>query len=241
MAGTAFNPAAAIFMQGDSGRGCVLREVLPKLHEIAVREPKRSAGVAPFQNGIDPQIWLAVSPGGWQIRDRGHFFALACLAMRRWWTRPQVPRRGVAAGSATLPMDATPGGAIGLRCATDRGGRLHERLKPRIQPAAWKICTTSAKPRWRRSPKRRAYVPAGAPSCWEWAAMRRNTLARPAVTRARVTVALIPDLDDRYEQTAARGGATDRIPLGEHRPKSETPGWLTTPHAPGVQRGIRQE
>jgi hypothetical protein len=73
-------------MRGDTAATDVLlREVLPKLHEIAVRELKRHHYVAPLsKTELIHEIWLtSLSRGGWQIRDCGHFFALACLAMRR--------------------------------------------------------------------------------------------------------------------------------------------------------------
>ncbi len=99
------------FMQGDSAAAdALLREVLPKLHEIAVRELKRERYVAPLsKTELIHEIWLSsLSRGGWQIRDRGHFFALACLAMRR--VLVDLARKRLAArrggGEATLSMDA---------------------------------------------------------------------------------------------------------------------------------------
>jgi hypothetical protein len=51
-------------MQGDSAAAEALHEVLPKLHQIAIRELKRERYVAPLS------VWLG-------------FYALASLAMRR--------------------------------------------------------------------------------------------------------------------------------------------------------------
>lgn len=63
----------------------ILREVLPKLHEIAVRELRRERYVAP----LDPtelinEVWIRnLGKGGWKVNSRGHFYAIASLAMRR--------------------------------------------------------------------------------------------------------------------------------------------------------------
>jgi len=84
--GVSLTERLQMFMQGDTAAtDALLREVLPKLHEIAVRELKRERYVAPLsKTELIHEIWLSsLSRGGWQIRDRGHFFALACLAMRR--------------------------------------------------------------------------------------------------------------------------------------------------------------
>jgi len=98
------------YMQGDSAAtDSLLREILPKLHEIAVRELKRERYVAPLsKTELIHEIWLSsLSRAGWQIKDRGHFFALACLAMRRVLVdlarKRLADRRG--GGNATLPLD----------------------------------------------------------------------------------------------------------------------------------------
>lgn len=74
------------FSQGDGALAeAILREVLPKLHEIAVRELRRERYLRP----LDPtelinEVWLRnLGRGGWQIASRGHFYAIAALAMRR--------------------------------------------------------------------------------------------------------------------------------------------------------------
>ena len=75
-----------LFMQGNqSVVDALLREVLPKLHEIAVRELKRERYMAPLsKTELIHEVWLTnLSKGGWQIHDQGHFYALASLAMRR--------------------------------------------------------------------------------------------------------------------------------------------------------------
>jgi RNA polymerase sigma factor (TIGR02999 family) len=63
----------------------VLREVLPKLHEIAVRELGRERYVAPLcPTELINEVWIrSLRTGGWTINSREHFYAIAALAMRR--------------------------------------------------------------------------------------------------------------------------------------------------------------
>jgi RNA polymerase sigma factor (TIGR02999 family) len=63
----------------------VLREVLPKLHEIAVRELRRERYVAPLcPTELINEVWIrSLRKGGWTINSREHFYAIAALAMRR--------------------------------------------------------------------------------------------------------------------------------------------------------------
>jgi RNA polymerase sigma factor (TIGR02999 family) len=63
----------------------VLREVLPKLHEIAVRELRRERYIAPLcPTELIHEMWIrSLSKGGWSINSREHFYAIAALAMRR--------------------------------------------------------------------------------------------------------------------------------------------------------------
>jgi RNA polymerase sigma factor (TIGR02999 family) len=63
----------------------VLREVLPKLHQIAVRELRRERYIAALSpTELINEVWLrSLGKGGWQIGSREHFYAIASLAMRR--------------------------------------------------------------------------------------------------------------------------------------------------------------
>jgi RNA polymerase sigma factor (TIGR02999 family) len=63
----------------------ILREVLPTLHQIAVRELRRERYVAPLSpTELINEVWLrSLGKGGWQINSRDHFYAIAALAMRR--------------------------------------------------------------------------------------------------------------------------------------------------------------
>jgi len=63
----------------------ILREVLPTLHQIAVRELRRERYVAPLSpTELINEVWLrSLRKGGWQVNSREHFYAIAALAMRR--------------------------------------------------------------------------------------------------------------------------------------------------------------
>jgi RNA polymerase sigma factor (TIGR02999 family) len=63
----------------------VLREVLPKLHQIAIRELRRERYVMPLSaTELINEVWLrSLRKGGWEINSREHFYAIAALAMRR--------------------------------------------------------------------------------------------------------------------------------------------------------------
>jgi len=63
----------------------VLREVLPKLHQLAVRHLRKERYVAPVSpTELINEVWLRhMHKGGWQIRSRDHFYAIAGCAMRR--------------------------------------------------------------------------------------------------------------------------------------------------------------
>ena len=63
----------------------LIREILPRLREIALRALHRERYSAPLsQTELIHELWIgSLAKCGWQIRDRGHFYALVCLAMRR--------------------------------------------------------------------------------------------------------------------------------------------------------------
>lgn len=63
----------------------VLREILPKLHQLAVRHLRKERYVAPVSpTELINEVWLRhMHKGGWQIRNREHFYAIAGRAMRR--------------------------------------------------------------------------------------------------------------------------------------------------------------
>jgi len=74
------------FSSGDrKAAEAVLREILPKLHELAVRCVRKERYVAPVSpTELIHEVWLRhIHKGGWQIKDREHFYAIAGCAMRR--------------------------------------------------------------------------------------------------------------------------------------------------------------
>jgi len=99
-----------LFMQGDrAAADALLREVLPKLRDIALRELNLERYVAPLsKTELINELWVSnLSKGGWQIHDQGHFYALACVAMRRILIDLARQRLAVrrGAGETTLPLD----------------------------------------------------------------------------------------------------------------------------------------
>jgi RNA polymerase sigma factor (TIGR02999 family) len=107
------------FMAGDSDvTESLLREVLPKLHEIAARELKKERYFAPLsKTELIHEVWLRnLSRGGWTVRDRGHFYALASLAMRRILVdlarKRLAQRRGGYDAAISLAEAGDDGGTI---------------------------------------------------------------------------------------------------------------------------------
>lgn len=101
------------FMSGDSTvTEALLREVLPRLHEIAARELRKERYLAPVsKTELIHEVWLRnLSKGGWSIRDRGHFYALASLAMRHVLVdlarQRLAQRRGGLEPAVTLPKES---------------------------------------------------------------------------------------------------------------------------------------
>ena len=141
---TSLTERLQLFMQGDSAVvEALLREVLPKLHQIALRELKRERYVAPLsKTELIHEVWLgSLSKGGWQIRDQGHFYALASLAMRRVLVdlarKRLALRRG--AGETTLSLNES-GSLLGTSPRDAQQiveiGILMERLEAKYPDAA---------------------------------------------------------------------------------------------------------
>jgi RNA polymerase sigma factor (TIGR02999 family) len=62
----------------------LLREILPELHRIAIRELGRERWVLPFSpTELIHEAWLrGLHKGGWEITSRVHFYSVAALVMR---------------------------------------------------------------------------------------------------------------------------------------------------------------
>lgn len=104
-----------LFMQGDTAAAdALLREVLPKLRDIALRELKRERYVAPLsRTELINELWVSnLAKGGWQIRDQGQFYALACLAMRRILVDLARKRLAVRRGAGQAALSLEESGAL---------------------------------------------------------------------------------------------------------------------------------
>lgn len=74
------------FSAGDrQAAEAILREILPKLHQLAVRHLRKERYTAPVSAmELINEVWLRhIHKGGWQIRNREHFYAMAGCAMRQ--------------------------------------------------------------------------------------------------------------------------------------------------------------
>lgn len=92
----------------------VLREILPTLHKIAVRELRREHYVEPVSpTELIHEVWLRnLRKGGWEIASREHFYAIAALGMRHVlvdMARSRLAdRRGNGETPVSLDADAPP-------------------------------------------------------------------------------------------------------------------------------------
>lgn len=74
------------FSAGDrSVAEAILREVFPKLRQIAARHLQKERSPAPVSpTELINEVWLRhLHKGGWRIESREHFYAIAGCAMRR--------------------------------------------------------------------------------------------------------------------------------------------------------------
>jgi RNA polymerase sigma factor (TIGR02999 family) len=83
----------------------ILREVLPRLHQIAIGHLSRERVVAPLSpTELIHEVWLrSLHKGGWQIRDREHFYSIASHAMRRVLVDFARARLAQTRGGGELP------------------------------------------------------------------------------------------------------------------------------------------
>ena len=84
----------------------ILREVLPRLHQIAIGHLSRERVVAPLSpTELIHEVWLrSLHQGGWQIRDREHFYSIAAHAMRRVLVDFARNRLAQIRGAGDLPL-----------------------------------------------------------------------------------------------------------------------------------------
>jgi RNA polymerase sigma factor (TIGR02999 family) len=103
----------------------LLREILPKLREIAARELHRERQQTPVSpTELIHEVWLRnLSKATWTIRDQGHFYAIASLAMRRVLT-DMARKRLAERRSGEQPM---PANESSLENAADKdAGQIFE-------------------------------------------------------------------------------------------------------------------
>jgi RNA polymerase sigma factor (TIGR02999 family) len=113
--GASLTERLQLFMRGDTEvADALLREVMPKLREIALRALKRERYVAPLsKTELISELWVTnLSKGGWQIRDQGHFYALASLAMRRILVDLARKRLAVRRGAGETALSLDDAGAL---------------------------------------------------------------------------------------------------------------------------------
>lgn len=121
----------------------LFREILPKLHELAVRALARERCVAPVSpTELIGELWLRnLRKGGWKINDRRHFFALAALAMRHVLIDlarirlAQIRGRGEVEVSGYDGVAADPGTTQNLQAILEMG-QLMEKLERKDSVAA---------------------------------------------------------------------------------------------------------
>jgi RNA polymerase sigma factor (TIGR02999 family) len=84
----------------------ILREVLPRLHQIAVGHLARERAVVPLSpTELIHEVWLrSLHKGGWQIRDREHFYSIAAHAMRRVLVDFARSRLAQTRGAGDIPI-----------------------------------------------------------------------------------------------------------------------------------------
>jgi len=121
----------------------VLAEVLPRLHQIAVRELRRERYMAPLEpTELINEVWIRnLSKGGWQIEGREHFYAIAARAMR--WVLVDLARNRLAQrrGDGLAPASLEDVPIAAQSCSNDlestvRIGDLMEKLEKYDHEAA---------------------------------------------------------------------------------------------------------
>lgn len=89
----------------------VLTAVLPKLHQIAIGQLKRERYHAPVTpTELINEVWIRnLRKGGWKVRDREHFYAIAARAMRQVLVDFARNRLAQSRGSGELPTSLEDG------------------------------------------------------------------------------------------------------------------------------------
>lgn len=134
-----------LFMSGDLAvTDSLLQEILPALQTIAARELSREQPRAQrlSKTELIHEMWLSnFAKGTWQIQDRGHFFALASLAMRRLLVDMARKRLSQRRGGGVQPKSLENTGPLAESVRHDTQqiieiGQLMDRLERKHPDAA---------------------------------------------------------------------------------------------------------
>lgn len=117
--------------------------ILPRLREIAAGQLRRERHIAPVSpTELIHEVWLRqIQKGGWQIKDREHFFAIAGCAMRRVLVDFARTRLTLKRGSlnSSVPLDENGARVVDVASAEqlieigllmDKLGEVHPKSLP---------------------------------------------------------------------------------------------------------------
>jgi RNA polymerase sigma factor (TIGR02999 family) len=121
----------------------LFREILPTLHQLAVRHLSNERYIAPVSpTELINELWLRnLRNGGWSVHNREHFYAIVSIAMRRVLIDLARSRLALSRGRGEIhdplgnqPADEPPGTANLEQIAAM--GHLMERLEKKDPVAA---------------------------------------------------------------------------------------------------------
>jgi len=114
----------------------LFREILPTLHQLAVRQLARERYAAPVSaTALVNELWLRnLRHGGWSIRNRDHFYAIVGVALRRVCVDLARTRLALVRGGGEIPASLEDGWAVSLHTTDDLEqiveiGELMDRLE----------------------------------------------------------------------------------------------------------------
>jgi RNA polymerase sigma factor (TIGR02999 family) len=112
----------------------VLAAVIPRLHQIAVGHLRRERHIQPVSpTELINEIWMkSLRKGGWEIRDRDHFFSIAARAMRQVLVDLARRRLAQSRDAALVPLDEAQNISESLTATPDQiveMGQLMDRLE----------------------------------------------------------------------------------------------------------------
>lgn len=121
----------------------ILRAVMPRLHQIAVRQIERERYFAPLSaTELISEVWIQkLHNGGFQLSDREHFYCIAAHAMRQVLVDLARRRLALSRGAGVGPRSINVADEDSLAAAHDLDkivevGQLMERLEAKDRLAA---------------------------------------------------------------------------------------------------------